>query len=252
MELPTPEIVRCAALDLCLATVAELVEKVIADAIHRQGSCSIALAGGSTPVPLYRLLASPPWLERISWAQVRFFFGDERCVPPDHPESNFAMARQNMLAQLPIATEQVFRMPGEMRPYAAAARHYQQTLATTFASLTGRKHPFADGEYPVFDLILLGMGMDGHTASLLPGNPALSRMDWVAEVGGEGAKPSVPRLTLTLPVINNADTVLFLVSGAEKVRLAEEVLAGPAQPRYPASLVRPRQRLCWYLADASR
>ncbi len=248
MEIPIPEIVRCAPFDRCLAAIGEQVEKLILEAIADHGSCTIALAGGTTPAPLYRLLASPPWLTRIPWAKVRFFFGDERCVPPEHPESNFGMARKHLLAQLPIVEEQVFRMPGEIRPYAAAARHYQQTMAKAFAVLTGREQPFAAGEYPAFDLILLGMGMDGHTASLLPGNPVLNRLDWVAEVGGEGADPAVPRLTFTLPVINNARTVMFLVSGAEKIRLADAVLAAPPQSRFPASLVRPRHRLLWYLA----
>jgi 6-phosphogluconolactonase len=238
---------RYASLDDCHAAVGGMVEMVIQAAIDRHGSCTIALAGGKTPAALYGMLGCPPWATRIPWAKVRFFFGDERCVPPDHPESNFGMARKNLFAHLSIADEQVFRMPVEIRPYAAAALHYQQTMAEAFGALVGRARRYGAGEYPSFDLILLGMGMDGHTASLLPGHPALNRMDWVAEVGGEGAVPPVPRLTLTLPLLNNADTVLFLVSGTEKVRLADAVLAGPPQSRYPASLVRPRHRLLWYL-----
>lgn len=178
-----------------------------------------------------------------------FFFGDERVVPLDHPDSNFAMAHNNLLAPLSIANDHIFRMPVEIRPYSAAASRYQQTMAEAFAALSAEKRPYSDGEYPSFDLILLGMGHDGHTASLFPGHSALSRTDWVAEVETDQAAPPVPRLTLTLPVINHADTVLFLINGAEKIRLADSFLSGPPQVRYPASLVRPRQRLRWYLAD---
>lgn len=250
MKTTNPEIVRCVSMTECHAAACGTLEQGISAAIAGQGYCTIALSGGKTPAGLLQMLCRPPFLTRIDWGRVFFFFGDERFVPPDHPESNFGMARENLLAHLPVTAEQVYRMPVEIRPYAAAARCYQETMAEAFLSLTGREHPFAEGEYPCFDLILLGMGGDGHTASLFPGHPALARTDWVAEVeDADGAVPPVPRLTLTLPVINHADTVLFLVGGADKIRLADSFFSGPPQPRYPASLVNPGRRLCWFLAD---
>lgn len=242
------EIIRCESLPRCYTAIGGFLREFIQAAIDRQGYCTLALSGGKTPAALFQLLSRPPFLTSICWQKVYFFFGDERFVPPDHPDSNFGMAQKNLLAHLPITEGQVFRMPVEIRPYAAAASHYQHVMAEAFGSLAAKSPGQAEGRYPAFDLILLGMGDDGHTASLFPNHPALGRSDWVAEVEAEGARPPVPRLTLTLPVINNADTVLFLISGAEKIKLADSFVSGPPQPRYPASLVRPRQRLLWYLA----
>lgn len=249
MARPAPEILRFASLARCHAALGEWLVHFVQTSIDRQGYCTIALAGGTTPAALYRVLSSPPLSAAPCWTKAYFFFGDERVVPLHHPDSNFMMAQQNLLAKLPIADDHIFRMPAEIRPYAAAARDYQHTLAGAFAALTGRKQPYAADDYPAFDLILLGMGADGHTASLFPGHAALQSTDWVAAVTDEQARPAVPRLTLTLPVINHADTALFLVTGAEKIDLADSFLSGPPQPRYPASLVRPRHRLLWYMAD---
>lgn len=247
METPIMEILRFDSMAICHTAIADFLQKFTQTTIDRQGYCTFALAGGTTPAALFRVLSHPPFSKSICWSKIFFFFGDERVVPLDHPDSNFMLARQNLLTDLGIANDHIFRMPVEISPTSAAARSYQQTMAETFGSLSSREQPYADGEYPSFDLILLGMGMDGHTASLFPGHPALSRTDWVAEVEADQALPPVPRLTLTLPVINNADTVLFLIGGAEKIRLADSFLSGPPQSRYPASLVHPRQRLHWYL-----
>lgn len=249
METTSPEIIRCASMPACSSAIADALEKGVLAAIDRQGYCTLVLSGGKTPAPLLQVLGGPPFSTRIPWAKVLFFFGDERFVPPDHPESNYGMAHKTLLSHLAIAKEQVFRMPVEISPHSAAARHYQRTMMETFGNLTGKPLPYGEGEYPAFDLILLGMGADGHTASLFPGHPVLSRTDWVAEVEAEGARPPVPRLTLTLPVINNADTVLFLVGGTEKIELAESFLARAPQACYPASLVRPRCRLLWYFVN---
>jgi 6-phosphogluconolactonase len=239
------KIIRCDSLPQCYTAIGGFLQEFIQAAIDRQGYCTLALSGGKTPAALFQVLSRPPFLTTICWQKVYFFFGDERFVPPSHQDSNFGMAQKNLLAHLPITEAQVFRMPVEIRPYVAAASHYQRIMAEAFSTLKARPC----GQYPAFDLVLLGMGDDGHTASLFPGHPALGETGWVAEVEAEGAKPPVPRLTLTLPVLNNADTVLFLISGVEKIKLADSFLSGPPQPRYPASLVRPRKRLLWYLAD---
>lgn len=250
MKTPLPEIVKFDSLAQCCTAIGDFLQDFIQASIDRLGHCTIALPGGKTPITLFQTLSRPPFSTSVCWSKVFFFFGDERFVPLNHPDSNFGMAKKNLLAQLPIADDHIFRMPAEIRPYAAAARHYQQTMAKVFGALTSRKQPYADAEYPAFDLVLLGMGTDGHTASLFPGHQALNRKDWVVEVVEvevAQALPPVPRLTLTLPVINNADTALFLVSGAQKIRLAESFLSDPSKSRLPAALVRPRQRLLWYL-----
>ncbi len=248
MQTQTLDILRFDSLAPCHTAIGNFLQNFTQAAIDRQGYCTIALAGGTTPAALFRVLSRPPFSTGICWSKIFFFFGDERVVPPDHPDSNFMLAQRNLLTELQIANDHIFRMPVEISPSSIAARSYQQTLAKVFAALSSRERPYADGEYPSFDLILLGMGQDGHTASLFPGHPALNRIDWVAEVETDRAVPPVPRLTLTLPIINHADTVLFLISGPDKIRLADSFLAGPPQSRYPASLVRPRH-LFWYLAN---
>jgi len=233
----------------CHAAIGHFLYNFVQTAIDRQGYFTIALSGGVTPAALYQTLCRPPFSTTICWPKMFFFWGDERFLPLDHPGNNFIMAQKNLLTHLPINSDHVFRMPTEIRPYTTAALHYQRTLANAFDALTSRNAPWAEGEYPSFDLVLLGMGTDGHTASLFPDHPALKRTDWVAEVESDQAAPPVPRLTLTLPVINNADTVLFLITGAVKNKLAESFFACQPQSRYPASLVRPRQRLLWYLVQ---
>jgi len=249
MERPRLEIVRFNSLAECCTSIGNFIQAFTQKAIDRQGFCTIALPGGKTPATLWRTLSRPPFSTAICWSKVYFFFGDERFVPLDHPDSNFGMAQKNLLSPLSIAGDHIFTMPVETRPYATAARQYQETMAKAFATLTGRAQPYADADYPALDLILLGMGTDGHTASLFPGHQALQQNDWVAAVETNYGLPPVPRLTLTLPIINNADTALFLVSGAEKIRLADSFFADPSKSCAPAALVRPRQRLLWYLAD---
>lgn len=248
MQKPSLEICRFDALAECHEAIGHFLQNFIKVTIDRQGYFTLALPGGQTPAALFQALCRPPFLSSICWSKIFFFWGDERFLPLDHPNCNFSMAQRNLLANLPIASDHLFRMPTSILPYASAARQYQQTMAQVFGTLTSRKEPYAEGEYPSFDLILLGMGHDGHTASLFPGHPALTSTDWVAAVETDHASPPVPRLTLTLPIINNADTTLFLLTGAPKIKLAESFLACPPQAHLPASLVRPRKRLLWYLA----
>jgi len=206
-----------------------------------RGRFTVALSGGSTPKRLYQLLAGEPFRDQVDWKKVEIFWGDERSVPPDHQDSNYRMAREAMLEKLPIPTGQVHRLEAERSDRDAAAREYQQTLARVFGVSV-------DGPPPAFDLVLLGMGPDGHTASLFPGTTALKETTrWV--VVNFVPKFNTDRLTLTAPVLNRAREVLFLVAGADKVQPLREVLEGPPDiQRLPSQLIRPSEgRLLWFV-----
>ncbi|ACG73647.1 6-phosphogluconolactonase [Anaeromyxobacter sp. K] len=232
-----PALVRAAdAADLARAA-AEDVARRAEEAVAARGRFAVALAGGSTPRALYALLADPaaPWRERVPWARTEIWFGDERCVPPDHPDSNYRTAREALLEHVHAAA--VHRIEGE-RPPAEAAAGYEAAL---------RRAAEPDGSPPRLDLVLLGLGADGHTASLFPGSPALDeRARWVAA-------PFVPavgahRITLTLPVLERARAIAFLVSGAAK-RAALGQLLAPGAPSIPAARVRPLDGALLVLAD---
>lgn len=203
----------------------------------QRGAFHCALSGGSTPEHLYRLLAQPEWANQIDWARTHVYWGDERCVPPQHPDSNYRMAQAALLAHVPLPAENIQRIPGELPPPRAAAV-YAQTLA---AALPEQR----------FDLLLLGMGADGHTASVFPGTIA------EAERHRDCVAVYVPhlnswRVTLTLPVINLARRVLFLVSGADKAAALHRVLhASPDAPRLPAGLVEPASGDLLWLVEAA-
>jgi 6-phosphogluconolactonase len=228
-----------------MRAAAERIATLAADAIERHGRFDWVLSGGSTPERLYALLASPEWARRIDWERVAFFFGDERCVPPDDPQSNYRMARASLLEPLGVRAEQVHRMRGELGA-AAAAEDYRAVLErTVLERLPG---PGA-GELPVFDLVLLGLGGDGHTASLFPGTAALhERSRWVVESHPQGL---VPRVTLTFPVLDAARQVLFLVSGADKARAVREVLHGSPGVTLPAARVRAHAGDAQWLLDTA-
>lgn len=213
--MPNPTIeVHTDPTALALAAARHFVRAANA-AIGARGRFTVALAGGSTPAELYRLLSQVPFREQIDWSRTLIFFGDERCVPPDHLWSNYRMARETLLDAVPLPPANVHRMAGELDP-AAGALAYAAALRCAF-DLRGAGRP-------VFDLILLGMGDDGHTASLFPGMaaPHERRRIVVASAVPAYVQPAVPRITLTFPVLNAARHVLFLVAGAgkaEKVRV---------------------------------
>lgn len=188
-----------------------------AQAIRAQGRFTVALAGGSTPVALYALLSQPSYREQIPWKRTLIFFGDERCVPPDHPWSNYRMAREALLDHIPVPAENVYRMAGELPP---------ETAAAGYATSLRRVFHLRGAARPRFDLILLGMGEDGHTASLFPDMFALQerRRLVVATPLPEYVKPPVARITLTLPVLNAARQVMFLVTGAGKAEMVRMIL----------------------------
>ena len=200
---------------------------------------SVVLAGGGTPRATYDRLAAPPFAERMPWDRTSVFFGDERCVPPDHPESNYRMANETLLSKVPIPTDRVFRMRGEAESCEEAAVEYARTLTSVFAT--------PRGGLPRFDLVLLGMGLDGHTGSLFPGSPAVKEV-FRTVVAVHAAAASIPqRLTLTLPPINAAARVVFLVSGAEKAKVVKAILRDGAM--LPAGMVRPTDGTLTWMVD---
>jgi 6-phosphogluconolactonase len=209
-------------------------------AINERGRFTVALSGGSTPRALFQLLATDSFTARIDWSSVQVFWGDERGVPPEHPDSNYRMASETLLDYVPVPESNVHRMQGELDP-TRAANAYSEILRQTF-----------EESPPVFDLILLGMGDDGHTASLFPGTAAVyERNRWV--VGHFVGRLQTWRITLTPVVINAARTVLFLVSGANKAERLKQVLEGAFQPHVlPAQIVQPRKsRLLWLVDKAA-
>lgn len=248
MNVFLPEIIHCACLDACYAAICRVFQGRILAAIDRQGFATVAFSGGKTPAGLFDAIAHSSMAKEFPWQNVYIFFVDERVVSPGHPDSNYGLFRKHLMGCLPLSESQIFRMPVEITPLSEAAGQYQRTMVEVFSALSTRLEPYSDDQYPSFDLILLGMGRDGHTASLFPFHPALRQRQWVAAVDADQAVPPVSRLTLTLPIINQADTVIFLISGEEKIRLAESLLQNPTQPRYPASLVRPQRKLLWYMA----
>lgn len=210
-------------------------------AISARGHFSVVLSGGSTPRAAYQLLATPDYSEQIDWEHVYVFWGDERCVPPESPESNYRMARETLLAHVPVRISRVYRIRGEMEPQAAADA-YEKTLRDYFEHVRSRT--------PRFDLILLGMGADGHTASLFPNSSVLNEerrwvvAHYVEAVGGW-------RVTLTLPVINAAAQVIFLVAGADKAPAVEAVLGASPDGSLPAARVQPVSGAVTWLLDAA-
>jgi 6-phosphogluconolactonase len=210
------------------------------EAIAARGRFTVALSGGSTPRRLYQLLASDPFRTQVDWDRVEFFWGDERCVPPDHPDSNYRMAREAMLSHLPIPDEHIHRLEGERADRDAAARDYEAVLARVFGVQVG-------GEPPALDLNLLGMGTNAHTASLFPYTKALDEMTrWV--VANFVPELHTDRLTMTRPMLNHSRQVLFLVAGADKAEPLAEVLTGPYDPkRLPSQLIQPDGQLVWFI-----
>ena len=205
------------------------------------GPVRIALSGGSTPEALYKILATADLAARVKWQAVEFYFGDERCVPPDHPESNFRLADVTLFQPLRIDRKNIFRMEGELQDPNQGARNYEALLRRKFGGS-------ASG-WPRFDLLLLGMGDDGHTASLFPGTPALDEREHLV-LANHAPRGVRDRITFTAPLINAAKIVLFLVCGASKAPAAKAVLEDGGQDphTFPSRLIRPSQgRLIWFL-----
>lgn len=218
-------------------TAAEHFVTLAEEAIAARGRFAVALSGGSTPRATYALLATEEFATRVDWSHVHVFWGDERCVPPDHPESNFRLADEALLSRVPVPSGNIHRVRGEMEPE-ATAQAYAAEL-----------HAFFGVPWPRFDLVLLGMGNDGHTASLFPGLAALheTARPIVAVTAHYQDRPA-QRVTLTPPAINAARQVLFLVTGAAKAEILRAVLEGPDR-RFPAQQIRPTSGHLIWLVD---
>jgi 6-phosphogluconolactonase len=214
-------------------TAAQEFHRLAESAVQERGRFSVALSGGNTPRAIYSLLASEH--KELPWDRIHVFFGDERHVPPDHPDSNFRMASESLLSKVPIPEKNVHRIHAELDAEAAAAEYDQQIV--NFFHLNNH-------DWPRFDLIFLGIGEDGHTASLFPGSKALTETsrrvmaNWVEKFG-------TFRITLTVPVLIHSAEVIFLVSGADKAQILNQVLR-PGARKFPAQYVHPENgRLLW-------
>ena len=234
---------------------AEYFVSVAAESMSAHGDCAVMLSGGSTPRAVHARLAEDDLAGRVEWGRVHVFWGDERCVPPDHPDSNYRMARETLLERVPIPGENIRRIRGEIGP-AQAALEYERVMRGFFDQAHER-HPASRPAYarrhpPSFDLILLGMGDDGHTASLFPGTAALRETTrWAAAVEHmQPPPPLVARVTITPVVLNAAAHVAFIVSGAAKAERLRQVLSDPYQPDLlPAQIVRPAGGQVTWLVD---
>ncbi|HLZ80752.1 MAG TPA: 6-phosphogluconolactonase [Ktedonobacteraceae bacterium] len=221
---------------------AQYIVRLASEAIVTRGRFSIALSGGSTPKVLYALLGDEPYRSQIDWSLVDIFWSDERCVPPDSEDSNYHLALQVLLGKIAIPTNQVHRMPADQADRDAASQAYSADMQLTFGT----------NGIPNFDLIQLGMGPEGHTASLFPHQASLHEQRRLV-IPVSVPKPPPPRLTFTPPLLNAARHILFLVTGAEKADAVQAVLEGEYQPdEYPAQIVRPSNgEVVWMLDTAA-
>jgi 6-phosphogluconolactonase len=229
------------AQEMALAA-ARLFAARVEQAVASRGVARVAISGGSTPQETFKILADPeqPFLTTIPWDKLFLYWVDERCVPPDHPESNYGVARELLLSKVPIPEANIFRMEGELDPEEAANR-YESYLRNSM-KLEG-------AESPAFDLLDLGMGDDGHTASLFPHTKAIDEMGRLC-VANRVPQKDTWRITLTWPVINQAAEVVFEIAGSKKTDILAEVLTGPRDPeRLPSQLIRPSNGKLLFLLD---
>jgi 6-phosphogluconolactonase len=230
-----------AALNLA---VADLFARITTDAVRTRSQCAVALSGGSTPKSVYALLAGEPFRSRVPWEQIEFFWGDERHVPLDHADSNYRMAAEALLSKVPVRPRRIHHVRAGIPDAALAAQEYEDEIRATLGS---------EDATPRFDLILLGLGTDGHTASLFPGTAAVTERrrlcvaNWIPRF-------SAHRVTMTLPVLNAARAVAFVVSGSDKAAIVRQVVhdrdeacRAPSAP--PACLVEPVDGDVWWMLD---
>jgi 6-phosphogluconolactonase len=239
-----PEVNVFPSLEQASRFLAEKIVEEANEAVEKRGQFTLALSGGKTPRLLYGLLAGE-FSTKIDWTAVHFFWGDERCVPLDHPDSNFALAYDTLVSKIPIPPQNIHRITAEIEIPEKAAESYEKTLREFFKDSEEQASP-------TFDVILLGVGEDGHTASLFPGSLELKKRNhWVAAVNAPSFLLPQNRITLTFPLINRSRAVFFLVSGAEKSRVLKSILEEPDKARklYPAAMVQARTKLIWYVDE---
>jgi 6-phosphogluconolactonase len=214
-------------------------QEIAANAIAQRDVFTVALAGGSTPRLTYSLLAAEPYRSQIEWGKIQFFWGDERCVPPDHPDSNYRMASEALLSHVPVAPDHVHRLQGENPDAAGAAAAYESKIRAVFGAV----------DLPRFDLVLLGLGPDGHTLSLFPASAALGEHQALV-VANWVEKFKTWRITMTARLVNHAASILFQIEGEDKASSLREVLDGASDPgKYPAQLIRPEDGECDWFVD---
>ena len=231
---PTPAEVAAAA--------AQLFTTAVIEAVKARGTARVAISGGTTPKAMFALLAAEPFASQVPWDKLDLFWVDERCVPPDHADSNYRMTRENLLSKVPLPADRIHRMEGELAPEVAAAR-YESTIRNAFR-LEG-------AQTPTFDLILLGMGDDGHTASLFPHTEGLNDLTHIV-IANHVPQKDTWRITLTSPVINQGREVAFLIEGAAKAQVLHDVFLGPFQPdTYPSQIIRPASGRLTLLLDSA-
>lgn len=238
-----PEILVCADADAVAREGADLFVRLASESIQERGRFTAALSGGSTPKRLFEILATAPYQEQIDWSHVHLFWGDERYVPSDHPDSNFRMTMEALLSKVPIPPGNVHRIRTELSPAEAVATNYEAEIARFFAGSSEHVR------FPSFDLIFLGLGTNAHTASLFPGSPALQEQshlvvaDFVEEV-------HMWRISMTASLLNAARTIAFLVCGPDKAHVIHDVLLGDYNPgRKPAQLIRPDHGQLLWIVD---
>jgi len=218
------------------------------------GRFTVALSGGSTPRAMFSLVAAHPFADTVPWSSIYFFWGDERCVPPDHPDSNYRMAHETLLSRVPVPANNIFRIVAEAPQPQRAAQEYSSTLMRFFSLGEGARNTGTASlvNFPRFDLVFLGMGPDGHTASLFPHSPAL-RAETEIVVANYVEKFKANRITLTAATINNARNVTFLAAGEDKAEALTNVLEGPDEPDlYPSQMIRPANgTLLWMVDEAA-
>ena len=240
-SVPTYQLIISRDREALNLAAAEFWKRIAASSIAQHGRFSVALSGGSTPRSLFELLAQPPWSASLPWAKTHVFWGDERCVPADHPDSNFGMTHKALLSKIKIPAENIHRVPTELGAPEKIAAAYESTL----------REFFPNSAFPAFDLNLLGLGENGHTASLFPRTPVLhDRQHWVAGYFVDEIKAN--RVTLTAAAINHSREIAFLVAGESKGAVVRDVLHGPRDPeRLPAQLIQAESGSLTWLLDQS-
>ena len=214
---------------------AERIAATLAATLKEKGGATFVLTGGNTPKPIYERLAQPPYSERIPWDRVDFFWGDERCVPPDHPDSNFGMAWKAFLSRLPVPENRIHRMLGELEDHVRAAVVYEEEIRRVSGA----------GDTPSFDLVLLGMGEDGHTASLFPGT-LWDENRWVT--ANYVPKHQSTRITMTSRILNQAWAIIFIAAGPGKAQVLNDILEN-RESDYPARRIRPVSGTLTWMVD---
>jgi 6-phosphogluconolactonase len=243
-----PELRICRDAEELAGRAAEIIAAAARDSIADRGRFTLVLSGGSTPQKTYSLLGTEDMGKAIDWRSTFLFLGDERFVSVDDPASNFGMARRSLIDHVAVPTSNVFPMPTDGPDAADGARRYGETIGRFFHVATDSLPP------PCFDLVQLGLGDDGHTASLFPGNPSLSVTDrWVTASPPGRLPPPLDRITMTFPILNRARQVLFLVTGEKKAEIVREILEGqPAVEKYPAAGIRlTAGKVTWLLDEAA-